>query len=1084
MKKSIEMNARRCFAYVLLNFLACVVGATAMAQTAPNPRILVLSTHEGDFAGYASAIADDQGGMRGIQGAAKAFGYVPDSATDVSPASVPASIQPTPAVTFRYGILSMRKRITAAQAAQPEKAATSTTPYVPAMPSAPKDDVAVGDSNPTSPLVRVVSSTLENPDTSVTVSEHVQSVADNTDTLDLDPTNANDLATLQALFAPNGQRYDLIVVTSAYRKITDAAYRTLTYVMQSPSLKPNSILFFVDSCCDTRYYYSNNTVRLVKSTLQPGSGANNLTIGASYDNFVTTPLNTASVDFSRSFGPNPPTLPSGYPTAPVGGWLPTIDGGWVSPITVNGGAMPTSNVLYMLSAADSRAYGLFYPTAQSFNNTGTCTFAVLDITEFGIEGDLYTSNTRVYLDTNNVKRGKNLGQAFVNASLAGGSCGGNASIAAAPATQNTTLAPAATPTIITLTVKNESTNSQSNGDGSITGGRVVAALPPNLTWVNPATSVTTTCTDGTNSITPVVTTAGAGAPDSFNVSGIKVPYQGTCTIQLQVKWMDTGNLDPAKGATNACIDASRSTATLSIAPGGNQQFSTDQGQINDTVTANVVCSAPELALSVTAAPNAKYIAGNLVTYAVTVTNLSQTATATGAALSNLAPSGVTPNSVADSSNPASCNDASSCTLAEGQSATFTVTFTAPASGASMSWSPTVALATAGQEVTLDNNTAQLSANLESTVTVKAQLNGTGIGALAGANMAYSVSGCAATPANGNAPLGVNASGAAQSSTMPSGSQCIVAFAGTPDASQLPVGTVLTGPVITTSSPDVTTGNQTSLAVWTATAPGSLPISGSIQGSPSPFPSALVGKTVNYSLTCTGGTPIPANGQLTIAANGLLSAPSTLIPSGTNCSSMIIDGIAQLPAAPQNYEWKSSTATGSSAAGFVATLVMAPMEKTVTIGGSVVGAPTPFPTDLVGKTVSINMNCAPGAANPDVVTLTIDASGKLSAAMQPKVSSTSTCTPAFANIKDAFPTAAAVALPLPDGYEWRSAIITPESGNDTFIITLTMAKKAVTGANTAPVPTLSEWALYALVALMLLMAAHQLRTLSNVRNGKR
>ena len=116
----------------------------------------------------------------------------------------------------------------------------------------------------------------------------------------------------------------------------------------------------------------------------------------------------------------------------------------------------------------------------------------------------------------------------------------------------------------------------------------------------------------------------------------------------------------------------------------------------------------------------------------------------------------------------------------------------------------------------------------------------------------------------------------------------------------------------------------------------LSIFGSVQGAPATFPPALVGQTVNYSLTCAPGAATPASGQLTIGAAGQLSAPATHVPPGTSCTSMTVDGVAQLPAAPANYEWKSSTATLSGANAFAVTLVLAPKAQPVTDA-------TPVPT---------------------------------------------------------------------------------------------------------------------------------------------
>ena len=117
----------------------------------------------------------------------------------------------------------------------------------------------------------------------------------------------------------------------------------------------------------------------------------------------------------------------------------------------------------------------------------------------------------------------------------------------------------------------------------------------------------------------------------------------------------------------------------------------------------------------------------------------------------------------------------------------------------------------------------------------------------------------------------------------------------------------------------------------------LSIVGSVQGAPAAFPPALVGQTVNYSLACAPGTATPASGQLTIGANGQLSAPATHVTPGTVCTGMTVDGVGQLPAAPTGYTWTSAVAATGTSNAFVVTLVMAPNTPPVT------NAASPVPT---------------------------------------------------------------------------------------------------------------------------------------------
>ncbi|QNP50278.1 hypothetical protein H9K75_11125 [Diaphorobacter aerolatus] len=265
--------------------------------------------------------------------------------------------------------------------------------------------------------------------------------------------------------------------------------------------------------------------------------------------------------------------------------LPSIRGGYFTHMT----GVPKDNILYgpIPSAASStgNAYGAFFPAAQVFSQPnepgGTCLFSVIDISPFDTSAGL---NNPYQFNTSSI--GHNLGQAFVNAAAAGGSCGGMASIAASPPTQSVTLnAPMAT---ITLTVKNETLpvpNGSPAGSGSISGGRVAATLPAHLQFAANNT-ITTTCTQG---IDPGTSAQGVttNTTTGFSVTGITIPNLGSCQITLPVTWTDT-----SVPATNACIQSALNTATLSITPGAAQQFSTTQGQTNDIATASVVCTAP------------------------------------------------------------------------------------------------------------------------------------------------------------------------------------------------------------------------------------------------------------------------------------------------------------------------------------------------------------------------------------------------------------------------------------------------------------------------------------------------------------
>jgi len=911
---------------MLLGVSSAVWIASAHAQT-PTPtaaKILVLTTDEGQ-PGDTKAFAAD--GKEASDNLAAAFGY-----------GTPL-ISPAPQVTYLYGALSIRALKSTDRAVSPPNANTALYP------STPTDTVRVVHSANTEvdPATFLTTGTPANPEGK----EDVVYVPDGRKRLD-----ANDLAS--TFTAPGGGRYDLVVVGTTYRKATDEAYLALAKLMQDPQLKPNAILFFVDSCCDSSASIAWNVARFSGLVLEKATAsvAHDIkAVGGDNGQKVDTSLNPSS-PYATSFT----------------SLLPSIRGGHFTNMT----GVPKDNVLFgtVPTTTSASAYGAFFPATQVFNGPGesggTCLFSVIDITPF----DMNPGNFLPYqFNTGGIDvkvsppqpSHHNLGQAFVNAAMNGGSCGGMASISATPPEQAVTLgAPTAT---ITLTVKNETLPVGSGapaGAGSISGGRVQSPLPSHLVFDTDHTQpIETTCTLGTDPATAgpgQVTTTASG----FSVTGITIPNQGSCTITLHVKWDDTSDL-----ATNACMRDAQKTTKLEILPGTSQQFSTTQGQTHDIASALVHCSVPELALSVLTPLAPSYAGGSPVTYDVAITNLSETASAASAMLSGLAPAGVTPTVTLLAGAHPACVSESNCTLAPGESANFTVTFTAPTTAAGMAFTPTVALpnesAARHSEVTFDNNTAALSATLTRQLLVQARLNTSGAGdfsTLAGTPMSFTAANCSAAQPAGNAPLGINAPGVAVLTTAAGGAACDVTFTNAPGA--LPPGYQLTSPTpVLSSVTDPATGNQTVVAVWDVIAPVVLSVS-----------------------------------------------------------------------------------------------------------GSVVGAPSTFPAELVGQSVSLQLNCAPTAAQPDAVTLTIDATGQLATTTQPVVNGAALCTPTLAETVPS--------LPLPPGYEWKASSISPSAGNSHFVVTLRMAPRSVTPTSATAVPTLGEWAVYALSALMLLAAARVTR----------
>ena len=1043
MKQYPKSGFFRCLGWVVAGLMWGLgsQGASAQGAAQDGPHILVLTSHEGFLSEAGQpTYADD--GRQASNGLASTFGNV-----DADQATFPSrNLVPQPQkVDYLYGALSIRKvRKTGDPATQDIILKAPSADYPPFDPADPAATA------PAAGKVRVVGSNQAG------TQDTVVYVNDDTPMLD-----ANDLASI--FKSASGGRYDLIVAGSTYFKVTDEAYAALSSVMQDPNLKPGAMLFFMDSCCDASRSYSRNVERYMRDLLRPATHDPSLASGVGVNRLGLSPtaFNDDYHDFPVNFNPpNPAAVGNSDHAKVFAPVLPYMTGGYYQSM-VN---VPADNILYQpyntafqpdsVTPFDGQAYGAFFPPSQIFAGRGTCTFSVIDITPVDAVN---------YDKPNN----KNLGQAFLNAARAGGACGGVASISASPDVTVTLAQPATT---ITLTLKNESISSQTSTQGDITGGRVEYTLPPNLQFAsdNIVTTSCTTTTPGTD-----VTNTRTG----FAVTHISIPFQQLCTITLPVTWVDDTAL-----SGNQCIRFGANQRSLDIIPGIPNQFSTDQGQTNDIASTSVTCSSPELELtpSVLTGP---YRVGDSVSYHVTVKNLSQTAAApaSGAFLSGLVPAGATQVSVTNAATnaPLTCAAPDTCALpadiaaddgSGANTAVFTVQFIAPSSAPTMNWRPSVSLGTPALEVTLDNNSAPLTASVQKQVSVASVITTSGPQSLAqyvGDVVGFTVGGCM-NPVTSATTLNWPTPGAEVQAWGDAGVACNVAFTGSPDPSKLPVGYVLASPDPgITHTPD-SLGNDHFVATWVAVPPGSLSVTGTIQGAPAPFPPELVGKTVNYSLTCAQSAAIPASGQLVIGADGsLTTTTSPVIPSGSSCSAMTIDGIDRLPPAPQNYEWKSSSAAPQGSNAFVAKLVMAPKQQVLTVTGIVTGAPATFPADLVGKTVSLSMNCTPDAALPDTVSLVIAATGNLSTSTQPSVSATSQCAPKLA---EATPT-----LALPQGYEWKTSTVTPGSGNSSFQVTLTMAKKSVTPAGEAtPVPTLGEWALYALSLLMLLAAGQQLR----------
>ena len=839
-----------------------LVAAPSWAQT--SAKILVLTTHEGTPT--QAPYKDD--GLWASNGLARAFGYT--DAVDAVPTITPSApgnvyLRSTPNVVYKYGALSIRAKKTS-------------------------DVVIAGGTAGSKNLVRVTNSA--NP-----AAEEVVEMDDNT--VFLDP---NDLS----LFKPaNAERYDLVVVGSTYFKVVDEAYATLATLMKDPARKPGAILYFVDSCCDSAGSNSSNVARFNSEILKPATGLST-SLDSYNGNTAVGMLNntTAAAEYTRSFK-------NDSSNSIVN--LETLEGGYYQWLL----GIPSINQLFRLDGAtDGNVYGAFFPTKDIFKtepNGGTCTFAVVDISPF--DHHRFASNVQ----TSATQGTRNVGQAFIDAALGGGSCGGMASIAATPASQNLTLKPPATPNTMVLTITNKSLVAGT----AISGGTVKASLPANLAFAGTPAS---TCTNGTSS-TPLAVTVNGTA---FEISGIGIPFGQNCSITLPVQWSDTS--DPA---TNACIKAASNTSQLTITPGATtgNSFSTTQGQTNDLAQAAVVCSAPELLLEQSSFPTSALKAGDTVNYTVTVSNLSESAAVDSALLNNVLPAGVDPATAtitAAASNPASCVSTGGCSLpakdpanTTSPQASFVVSFVMPTGMGQLNLSANARLsanqASTQAEVTLANNDLALSAPVQKTVTVRAILNG-GNGEFPAQALAYSLTGCTASPAPSPAALNFDSHTAGNDHTVSASETCSASFSTKPGPTPSAGGYTLASdtPTINTST-DPVTGNQVIEAVWTAAAPSTASVKGSIVHGASALPAGLAGQSLNYNVVCLPSAALPtASGVLMVDANGLLSSPDKQVAAGSSCSLQLSSSLT--PPAGYRLEAPVQTQTGNN---FVVSIKLVP-----------------------------------------------------------------------------------------------------------------------------------------------------------------
>ena len=380
--------------------------------------------------------------------------------------------------------------------------------------------------------------------------------------------------------APSGGAYDLVIMASAYVQVDASNWGPINTAISNRSA--NAFIMFNDGCCVPANI--SNMVASVAAT-----GAFTPTAGSVYNGMVAAVLNSNSPYSSSFTGLNPF----------IGGYIqyfnnvPANNALYLSPGSVPpaAGTTPVNNV-----------YGLFIPTAQSYNGQGACLFATVDLSPF-----VSSPAPSPYDPSAYARNQHKIGPAFLNAVKAGGACG-------LPAAISKTFAPATVDaggaSTLTITVDNISLL-------PVTGLNVTDNLP---TPVVVGAAASTTCTGGT--------LMAAVGSSTVSLTGATLPVGG-CTITVPVQW-------PAASA--ALCTGTGTTVTNTITPGSG--FTTSLGQVNTPATATLSClGAPNLGIA-KSAPSPALAVGVESTYTLTVTN-NGAAVATGATVAESLPAGLT-----------------------------------------------------------------------------------------------------------------------------------------------------------------------------------------------------------------------------------------------------------------------------------------------------------------------------------------------------------------------------------------------------------------------------------------------------------
>lgn len=340
------------------------------------------------------------------------------------------------------------------------------------------------------------------------------------------------------------QPYDIVLIGTAYGRITDANFNVLAQAMRTR--EANAFLMFMDGC-PTCAGNLNNLVPRLNELTGLSLGVTGADLTPAQQPFY---LNTDS-PYQSSFTDLNPLY------------------GFFTRYITN---VPADNVLYKRRLSTNNippnptpgttadAYGVLFPVEQVNGGEGACLFAVDDISIFIDSPDSGWS----------VNRGR-IAPAFLDAVEAGGSCGipGDISKSFSP----TTIPPGG---VATLTV-----HIGNVGAHDLTGVKVIDNLPAPLLVHGGLSAISTTCENGTLNV--------AADSTSFSLEGATVAPTG-CTITVPVRWPST--------AASACVEPDNQRTNI-IRPGIG--FTTNQGQSASIAEATLTCDvnqAPAVATPV------------------------------------------------------------------------------------------------------------------------------------------------------------------------------------------------------------------------------------------------------------------------------------------------------------------------------------------------------------------------------------------------------------------------------------------------------------------------------------------------------